>query len=128
VSSIGELHDWIESSRPRQFGWVIERFIPSNLTIKWYFVGQHCFAVSKHGRNDMTASPNEQPDVARLGWQIARVFSLEVGSVDIVRDTEGNLWPLDVNVVPAFRVWPFGYPLLADYLSSQVAGRRPTSR
>lgn len=126
VSSIGELHDWVEAARARQFGWLIEQFVPSDVTIKWYFVGQECYAVNKRGRDDMIASVNEDPDVARLGWQISRAFSLEVGSVDIVRDTAGNLWPLDVNVVPAFRVWPGGYAVLANYLADQVAECRPT--
>jgi D-alanine-D-alanine ligase-like ATP-grasp enzyme len=68
----------------------------------------------------MMACINEEADVKELGFRIARALRLEVGSVDIVRDVDGNLWPIDVNVVPAFRVWAEGYSLLADYLARKA--------
>jgi hypothetical protein len=125
VNNLGELHDWVETTRPHRFGWMIQQFVQTDVTTKLYFVGGHFHAVDKRGRNDQRACLNSKSDVVALGERIARVLSLEVGSIDMVRDQGGKLWPVDVNSVPAFRLWPSGYQLLAEHLMKQ-AGNEST--
>lgn len=107
VNNLGELHDWVEATRPHRFGWIIEQFVQAEVTTKLYFAGRHSYAVDKRSRNDQQAFVNRQSDVVDLGQRIAQALSLEVGSIDMVGDNEGRLWPR-------------GYPLLAEYLISQV--------
>ena len=127
MNNIGELNDWLESERPVQRGWMIQQFVPNEITIKWYVVGDKCHAVNKRSRNDAEPSVNYDEDVCLLGYRIARVLGIEIGSIDMIRDSSGELWPIDVNHVPAFRHWPGGYDLLARFLietRAEVGGRQ----
>lgn len=112
----GDMHDWVDSTRPHRFGWLIEEFVPTAVTTKYYFVGECSWVVDKRARNDMDGRTNDAVDVSSLGRQVAKALRLEVGSVDMVRDEQGALWPIDANPIPAFRLWPDGYQHLGAFL------------